>query len=81
MEGRSACHTVQHVHMILFVSVAQGYCIVTDYFSRDELQPCRDAVGELVEEIAQKLYKAGKIDSTYAWYSNILVLFSMYLVH
>ena len=32
-----------------------------NFFTPDELQPCREAVGELVEELAQKLFKAGKI--------------------
>ena len=43
----------------------QGFVIVRDYFTPEELQPCRDAVDNLVEELAQKLFKGGKIDSEF----------------
>lgn len=46
----------------------EGFTIVSDYFTPDELQPCRDAVGDLVEELAQKLYNAGKIKNLYREY-------------
>ena len=32
-----------------------------DFFNLDDLQACRDAISELVEELAQKLYERGKI--------------------
>ena len=34
---------------------------IEKFFEPEELNPCRDSVAELVEELAQKLYKAGKI--------------------
>ena len=37
--------------------------IVEDFFSRAELDPCRDAIAEQVEDLAQKLFAAGKIKS------------------
>lgn len=43
----------------------QGYLVVENFFTHDELDPCKDAVGDLVEELAQKLYNAGKIKSKY----------------
>ena len=41
----------------------QGYVVVEDLFTREELQPARDDIIVLVEELAQKLYKAGMIKS------------------
>ncbi|XP_071163553.1 phytanoyl-CoA dioxygenase domain-containing protein 1 homolog [Mytilus edulis] len=42
-----------------------GYVIVEKFFNRDEIDPCRDAVNELVEELAQKLYNTKRIKSLY----------------
>lgn len=45
--------------------ILQGYVIVEDYFDKEkELDPVRDAITVLVEELAQKLFDAGKIKST-----------------
>ncbi len=44
----------------------QGYCIVTDYFSSEELEPCRQAAAGLVDGVANKLFDAGKIKSKMA---------------
>lgn len=43
----------------------EGYVIVEDYFTDEELQPCKDAISGLVEGLAQKLYDGGKIDKMY----------------
>lgn len=43
----------------------EGFLVVEKYFDPAELQPCRDAVEVLVDELAQKLYKGGKIDRLY----------------
>ncbi|XP_046567729.1 probable alpha-ketoglutarate-dependent hypophosphite dioxygenase isoform X2 [Haliotis rubra] len=43
----------------------KGYVIVEDFFTREEMDPCRTAIEGLVEELAQKLFKAGKITDTY----------------
>ena len=40
--------------------------LVEEFFSREELDPCREAVNELVEQLAQKLYTAGKIKELYS---------------
>ncbi|XP_070577373.1 uncharacterized protein [Ptychodera flava] len=39
----------------------EGYTLVPDFFSREELQPVRDAVADCVDRLANKLYDAGKI--------------------
>jgi hypothetical protein len=44
----------------------EGFLIVDSFFRNEELNPARDAVNSLVEELAQKLYKAGKINSLYS---------------
>ena len=41
----------------------QGYVIVENFFAKEELDACREAINVLVEELAQKLYRAGKIRS------------------
>jgi hypothetical protein len=50
--------------VILFLSsinIFQGFVIVEDFFDKKLLDDCREAVNELVEQLAQKLFKAGKI--------------------
>lgn len=44
----------------------EGYVVVRDFFTRDELDPCRRDIEVMVEELAQKLYKAGKVKSLYS---------------
>ncbi|KAK3093622.1 hypothetical protein FSP39_018239 [Pinctada imbricata] len=39
----------------------EGYMMIEKFFDPEELNPCRDSIAELVEELAQKLYKGGKI--------------------
>ncbi|XP_033734117.1 uncharacterized protein LOC117323176 [Pecten maximus] len=43
-----------------------GYVIVENFFTREELNTCRNAVNEQVENLAQKLYGAGKIKNLYS---------------
>ncbi|KAK3096497.1 hypothetical protein FSP39_000740 [Pinctada imbricata] len=43
----------------------EGYCVVEDFFKPEELQPCRDAIDKMVDNLAEKLYKAGKIKDKY----------------
>eukprot|EP00058_Branchiostoma_floridae_P020986 XP_002606476.1 hypothetical protein BRAFLDRAFT_93267 [Branchiostoma floridae] len=43
----------------------EGYVLVKDFFQPEELQPVRDAVEELVDELAQRMHKAGKITDTH----------------
>lgn len=43
----------------------EGYIVVEDFFRPEELQPCRDAIEEMVDLLANKLYDAGKIKNLY----------------
>ncbi|XP_071079579.1 phytanoyl-CoA dioxygenase domain-containing protein 1-like [Haliotis cracherodii] len=43
----------------------KGYLIVEKFFSKEELDPCREAIEKQVEDLAQKLYKGGKIKNLY----------------
>ncbi|KAK3093268.1 hypothetical protein FSP39_013470 [Pinctada imbricata] len=45
-----------------------GYVIVDSFFTREELDPCKDAINDLVEELAQKLYRTGRIKNLYSGY-------------
>lgn len=45
-----------------------GYVIVEDFFKKEDLDACREAINELVEQLAQKLHKAGKIKDLYKDY-------------
>lgn len=40
----------------------KGYVIVKDFFSKEELEPCKKAIERFVDQLAQKLFNAGKID-------------------
>ena len=46
--------------MVIFL-LLQGYIVVKDLFSHEELQPAINGVNELVDSMADKLYDAGKI--------------------
>lgn len=46
----------------------EGYLIIEDFFKPEELEACKDTLEILVEELAQKLYKAGKVKSLYKDY-------------
>ena len=48
--------------MLLFL---QGFLLVTDFFERSELEPVIAAICELVDQLAEKLYNAGKIKGKY----------------
>ncbi|CAH1232779.1 Hypp506 [Branchiostoma lanceolatum] len=43
----------------------EGYLLVKDYFTPEELQPVREAVEELVDDLAQRMRRAGKITDTH----------------
>ncbi|XP_060071963.1 uncharacterized protein LOC132551834 [Ylistrum balloti] len=45
-----------------------GYVLVKEFFSSSELDPCRKAVEDQVERLAQKLFQAGKIKDLYNEY-------------
>ncbi|KAL3872211.1 hypothetical protein ACJMK2_040149 [Sinanodonta woodiana] len=46
----------------------EGYTVVEEFFTAAELQQCRDAIAEMVDSLAQKLYDAGKIKHLYEEY-------------
>lgn len=39
----------------------QGFLIVENFFDKSDLDACREAVNELVDQLARKLFNAGKI--------------------
>ncbi|XP_066263528.1 phytanoyl-CoA dioxygenase domain-containing protein 1 homolog [Branchiostoma lanceolatum] len=43
----------------------EGFVLVHDFFTPEELQPSRDATEALVGALAERLYQAGKIKHTY----------------
>ncbi|XP_064601732.1 phytanoyl-CoA dioxygenase domain-containing protein 1-like [Liolophura sinensis] len=45
-----------------------GYVVVEDFFDKKDLEACRKAIEEKVEQLAQKLLKGGKIRNTYSEY-------------
>jgi hypothetical protein len=45
-----------------------GYLVIESFFTPEELDPAKEAVKQLVEDLADKLYKAGKIKSMYSEY-------------
>ncbi|VDI18198.1 Hypothetical predicted protein, partial [Mytilus galloprovincialis] len=47
----------------------EGYVVIEKFFDIEaDLEPCRRAIEDLVEELAQKLFKAGKIKNLYREY-------------
>ncbi|XP_053403695.1 uncharacterized protein LOC123537801 [Mercenaria mercenaria] len=42
-----------------------GYLVIEDFFTEEELQPARDCINQIVDDLAQKLFKAGKIKNLY----------------
>ncbi|XP_076090854.1 putative alpha-ketoglutarate-dependent hypophosphite dioxygenase [Mytilus galloprovincialis] len=46
----------------------KGYVIVEDFFKPEELEPCKRDIEKLVDEVAQKLYTAGKIKGLFKDY-------------
>ena len=41
----------------------QGYVVIEDFFTHDELEPVKGALNTLVDNLAYKLYYAGKLRS------------------
>ncbi len=46
---------------ILLIILLQGFLIVPGFWLKEELEPCRTAAVDYVEQLAQTLYKANKI--------------------
>ncbi|RUS87419.1 hypothetical protein EGW08_004794 [Elysia chlorotica] len=46
----------------------EGYIVVRDYFSREQLDPCTEDISLMVDQLANKLYTAGKISDLYSDY-------------
>ncbi|XP_064606094.1 phytanoyl-CoA dioxygenase domain-containing protein 1-like [Liolophura sinensis] len=45
--------------------VQDGYLIIDDYFDKSELEPVKDWIDDLVDDLAEQLFKAGKIKDLY----------------
>ncbi|XP_064605127.1 uncharacterized protein LOC135470236 [Liolophura sinensis] len=43
----------------------EGFLVVKEFFRKEELDPAREAINQLVDELAQKLFEAGKIKDLY----------------
>ncbi|XP_069114957.1 phytanoyl-CoA dioxygenase domain-containing protein 1 homolog [Argopecten irradians] len=43
----------------------EGFVVVEDFFKTEELEACKDAIRRLIDEMALKLYNAGKIKKLY----------------
>ena len=43
----------------------QGYLLLREGFQQEDLLPIRALISELIEEHAQKLYRAGKLSTLY----------------
>ncbi|CAG2189818.1 unnamed protein product [Mytilus edulis] len=43
----------------------KGYVVIEKFFTKDELEPCKDAVNDQLECLAQKLYKTKRIKNLY----------------
>lgn len=55
--------------------IFQGYILIEDFFDvKKELDPVREAINTLVDDLAKKLYDAGKIKSKQILYDNFLSL-------
>ena len=56
--------------------VFQGYLLIENFFTEEELNPCKDAINLLVDQLANKLYDAGKIKSMLQLFNyNIVKLY------
>jgi len=49
---------------VISLHALQGFLIVGDFFERSELEPCLQAIDQLVDELAQRLYRANKINGS-----------------
>jgi len=55
--------------------VFQGYLALDSFFKEEELNACKEAINSLVDELAHKLYNAGKIKSMYRWFCGNIIQF------
>lgn len=49
----------------------KGYLVVKDFFTAAELDPVKDAINQYVDQLAEKLYKAGKVKDLYKEYGYL----------
>ena len=54
--------------------VFQGYLVIDNFFKEEELNTCKDAINLLVDQLANKLYSAGKIKSVCRWFHDNSIL-------
>ncbi|XP_052765897.1 1-deoxypentalenic acid 11-beta-hydroxylase-like [Mya arenaria] len=43
----------------------KGYLVLPNFFTKEEMEPCRKTTEELVDNLAKKLFEAGKIKNAY----------------
>jgi hypothetical protein len=48
--------------MIKYFFPPKGFVVVENFFKPEELEPCKRDIEQLVENVAQKLYQANKIN-------------------
>ncbi|KAK3715067.1 hypothetical protein QZH41_012139, partial [Actinostola sp. cb2023] len=62
--------------LIINLHLFQGYVVVQSFFTKEELQPVIESINEIVDDVAEKLYKAGKISNKHvgATFYNRLTL-------
>ena len=46
---------------ISILIISKGYVVLNDFFTKEELEPCRKTTEDLVDDLAKRLHKAGKI--------------------
>lgn len=59
----SFCLLLSFYEQCEFCGVFQGYLVIDSFFQSEELDPGKEAINNLVDELAIKLYDAGKIKS------------------
>ena len=52
---------------------SQGFTVVENFFTLGEIESARESFRQLVDEIAQKLYKSGRIKSKWYIYTTYRV--------
>ena len=54
-----------NLYLLLLSYYLKGYVIVENFFGPEVIEPCLEACGKLVDDMAQKLFKAGKIKGVF----------------
>lgn len=46
-----------------FKSILQGFTVADRFFTKEEIEPCIQSYARLIDDLAQRLYKTGRIKS------------------